>query len=84
MSTHFATDMCPQCTRLLSPAVKVALRYKSLDSEEDRKGLECHLGQGHCSPTEARLATPELSLPQMNILSLHPYTSYLICNLSTI
>ncbi len=76
--------MFPQCTLLLCPAVKDALRYESVDSEEDRKGLECHLGQGHCSPTEAVLASPELSLPQINILCLHPYTRYLIHNFSTI
>ncbi len=28
------------------PTVKAALRHESADSEEDREGLECHLGQG--------------------------------------
>ncbi len=28
------------------PTVKAALRHKSADSEEDREGLGCHLGQG--------------------------------------
>ncbi len=30
------------------PTVKAALRHESADSEEDRKGLGCHLGQGLC------------------------------------
>ncbi len=29
------------------PTVKAALRHESADSEEDREGLGCHLGQGH-------------------------------------
>ncbi len=32
-------------SRLL-PTIKAALRHKSADSEEDREGLGCHLGQG--------------------------------------
>ncbi len=30
----------------LYPTVKAALRHESVDSEEDREGLGCHLGQG--------------------------------------
>jgi len=30
------------------PTVKAALRHENADSEEDHKGLGCHLGQGLC------------------------------------
>ncbi len=42
--------MRPRFTLLTDfyPTVKAALRHESADSEEDRKGLGCHLGQGLC------------------------------------
>ncbi len=39
--------MHPRYALLPNPTVKVALRHESADSEEDREGLGCHLGQGH-------------------------------------
>ncbi len=48
LDPHF----CRARTRASSPAdfyltVKAALRHENADSEEDREGLGCHLGQGH-------------------------------------
>ncbi len=47
LNPHF----CRACTGASSaadfyPTVKAALRHESADSEEDREGLGCHLGQG--------------------------------------
>jgi len=50
MHPRYALLLSPQDCELrrgLYPAVKAALRRESADSEEDREGLGCHLGQGH-------------------------------------
>ncbi len=46
-------NFCRGCTGARStadfyPTVKAALRHESADTEEDREGLGCHLGQGQC------------------------------------
>ncbi len=38
------------------PTVKAALPHESADSEEDREGLGCHLGQGQTQPNEPEAA----------------------------
>ncbi len=46
-------NFCRGCTGARStadfyPTVKAALHHESADTEEDREGLGCHLGQGQC------------------------------------
>ncbi len=50
LSSAFHPHFCRACTMSFATdfylTVKVALRHESVDSEEDRQGLGCHLGQG--------------------------------------
>ncbi len=48
LDTHFCRVRSPHWGELRNRLlVKAALRHESADSEEDREGLGCHLGQGH-------------------------------------
>ncbi|KAL0173295.1 hypothetical protein M9458_033606, partial [Cirrhinus mrigala] len=49
MRPRYALLLSPHWCELRAdfyPTVKAALRHESVDSEEDRKGLGCHLEQG--------------------------------------
>ncbi len=48
------------------PTVKAALRHESADSEEDREGLGCHLGQGQRQSLASFLNDSAVQTNQLN------------------
>ncbi len=75
LDTHFCRVRSPHWGELRNRLlVKAALRHESADSEEDREGLGCHLGQGH----KMRLASdaqPETILTFYEIITSHFHLS---------
>ncbi len=50
--------MRPRSAADFYPTVNAALRHERADSEEDREGLRCHLGQGLSDVKRYRIVGP--------------------------